>query len=116
MKRVRYARPRANFVRRLRPIDLRQLGIDHNEELVWNQANRFEIVLSNKVSESLVARLPDEFILFEAGGEDEAPEVKEPMTSIAESASVDSEGVPDESVVDEMSLDAESSVKASRRR
>lgn len=116
MKTVRYARPRANFVRRMRPIDLQRLGIDHKEELVWSQANQFQIVLSNKLSESLVAKLPGEFILFEAGGEDEAPEVKEPMTSIAESASVDSEDDPDESVVDEKSIDAESSVKSSRRR
>lgn len=98
MKRVRYARPRANFERILRVSDLDALGVPHKgEPLVWNQANGFEIVMSNKMSESLVDKLPKEFILFDTDGEDEAPEVLEPMTSLAQSASDEPEELPDES-------------------
>ena len=116
MKRVRYINGRKDFRRILRPMDLQRMGIDHNHELCWETSNRFEIVLSNKVSDSLAARLPGEFILFEADGEDEAPAVEVLTNSVDDSAQVESESTPNKSVGDEKSPDESSTAKSSRNR
>lgn len=101
MKAVRYARPRPNFRRTLRPRDLDMLGLENKgETLVWSPENKFTIVMSNKASESLVAKLPGEFILFDAEGDDEPEEVLDPMTSLASTQSSSPEEQPDESQPD----------------
>lgn len=98
MKNVHYRKPRANFRRVLRPKDLEQLGISGvKETLIWETSNRFTVVLNNKVSESLVEKLPTEFKMTDAEGDDEIPEVPELLTSLAESASSDPEGSVNES-------------------
>lgn len=117
MKRVRYARPRPGYKRTLRTKDLDQLGIEHkNEDLTWSPENRFEVVLSNKMSESLVAKLPGEFVLFDTDGEDEAPEVEERMTSLADSITRSGEGFSDDPVSDSGDDDESSTSKKSRNR
>lgn len=117
MKSVRYMYPRANFRRVLRPTDLERLGmINVKETLVWEPENGFTIVMNNKLSDSLVDKLPSEFIALDADGDDEAPVVLEPMTSIAQSTSGNPAGSPieavpnldddDESSTDDDDLDA----------
>jgi hypothetical protein len=104
MKTVRYARPRPNFSRTFRVKDMDRLGIPHlGQPISFNMGNQFQVVMSNKMSESFVAKLPGEFILFDIKGNDEAPEVLEPLTSLTPSASsnpqeslFDSEGDPDD--------------------
>jgi hypothetical protein len=70
MKTVSYKRPRKNFRRTLRPIDLASLGIQTKETLVWSGENQFSLVLNNKLSESLVAKLPNEFSMVDADGDE----------------------------------------------
>ena len=101
MKRVRYARPRPNFTRTFRVKDLDQLGIPHfDEPISFHSGNRFEVVMSNRMSESFVAKLPNEFILFDVDGDDEAPEVLNQMTSITPSASSNLQELPFDSLGD----------------
>lgn len=98
MKRVRYAKPKANYVRTIRVSDMDRLGIKHKgEDLVFNQGNNFMLVMSNQMSESLVEKLPGMFVVADAEGEDETPEVLEPMTSLAASTAGSSEDDPDSS-------------------
>jgi hypothetical protein len=117
MKRVRYARPRANFIRTLRVKDLDQLGIDHKgEDLVWDKDNGFEIVMSNKMSDSLVEKLPNEFILFDSDAEDEPVEVLDPMTSLASQQSELPEEEPESSESDPDDGASSSTRTSSRKR
>lgn len=98
MKRVRYARPRPHFTRGIRVKDMDRLGIDHKgQDLMFNAANHFEIVMSNKMSESLVDKFPGEFLVFDSDAEDEPVEVLEPMTSLAHSSTSEPEGDPESS-------------------
>lgn len=108
MKAVRFNRPRANFRRILRPHDLEALGISSKETLVWNPENNFTIVMNNKLSESLVGKLPGEFTMSDTEGDDEDPEVLDPMTSLAQSGSGHPEGSADESKDDPDDDDDES--------
>ena len=98
MKNVRFLRARANFTRVLRTSDLDRLGIKHKgQDLVWNQANNFTIEMNNQMSDSLVEMFPREFVATPTDEADEAPEVQEPMTSLASSIAGSTEGSPDES-------------------
>lgn len=98
MKRVMTKKRGAEYIRILRTTDLDRLGIKHKgENLVWNRENNFTLEMSNQMSDSLVEKLPNDFIVSDADGEDEVPEVKDPMTSLASSAGL-AEGSPDESV------------------
>lgn len=113
MKRVRYARPRANFTRGIRVKDMDRLGIEHKgEDLMFSQANGFEIVMSNKMSESLVDKFPGEFLVFDSDAEDEPVTVPEPMTSLAQSASDAPQDAPDAS---EESGDADEQASTRKR-
>lgn len=104
MRRVRYIKVRANFTRTLRVKDLEMLGIPHlNKPLSFHSGNQFTLVMSNKMAESLVAKLPKEFMMFDPEGDDETPEVLEPLTSLMpsinskpEESSDDSLGDPDD--------------------
>jgi hypothetical protein len=99
MKAVRYLHPQAGAVRVLRTKDLDQLGIKHkDEDLVWNQENNFTIVMNNHMSDSLVEMLPTEFVAMDTDEADEAPEVPEPMTSLAPSGTESDMGFPESSV------------------
>lgn len=89
MKSVHYLHPRANFTRSLRVKDLDALGIEVKEDLVFEPKNKFTIVLSNKTSDSLVAALPKEFKAYPADGDDESPEVLEPLTALHPSSSTE---------------------------
>jgi len=98
MKAVRYANPRSGYVRILRTTDLDSLGIKHKgEDLVWSKENNFTIVMNNQMSDSLVERLPTEFIAVDAEEADEADPVLEAMTSLAQSHPVSSESAPEAS-------------------
>ena len=115
MKRLRYARPRANFVRVIRVKDMDRLGISHKgEDLVFSTDNGFEIVMSNKMSESLVDKFPGEFLVFDSDAEDEPVEVPEPMTSLAQSASSDPQGEPESSQMSFDDVAGESTRKRSK--
>lgn len=70
MKSVHYTRPRPGFSRVLRPIDLASLGIQSKENLEWSGANNFCLVLNNKLSESLVEKLPAEFVMVDVDGDE----------------------------------------------
>lgn len=119
MKTVRWARPAANKRRILRVQDLVMLGIPDvsKTDLVWDKDNKFEIVMSNKASDSLAAKLPTEFVIFDAGGEDddESDPILEPLTTIAlpqseshaaidDQASDDSQELQDDSLIDETAV------------
>jgi hypothetical protein len=98
MKAVRHRNPRAGYIRILRTSDLDALGIKHKgQDLVWNQDNNFTIVMNNQMSDSLVERLPTEFIAMDAEEADEASEVPDPMTSLASSLPEASESDPESS-------------------
>jgi hypothetical protein len=92
MKAVRYVENRAGYVRILRTSDLDSLGIKHHgEDLVWNQENNFTIVMNNQMSDSLVERLPTEFVAEDADEADDA-------TSTAQSHPKASQSDPESSV------------------
>lgn len=115
MKTVRWARPAANKRRILRVQDLVQLGVEHKgEDLTWSKDNKFEIVMTNRMSDSLVGKLPGEFVVFDIEGEagDEPVEILEPLTTLTppqseladasdDQASDESQGSLDLSVSDE---------------
>lgn len=103
MKNVHYIKPKANFVRTLRPQDLASLGIDAKETLVWSPENNFRLTLNNKVSESLVAKLPAEFRAIDVDGDDEPVEVVDPMTTIQSPQAVVNDSEGDENDDDESS-------------
>lgn len=99
MTTVRYARPKRNFERVLRVKDLDRLGILHaGQPLVWNDANGFQIEMSDEMSDSLVEKLPTEFIVFKPRQKDE---IHLDASASDESASADSVGSADASVDDE---------------
>lgn len=103
MKNVHYLKPKPNFVRTLRPIDLASLGIDTKETLVWSAGNNFCMTLSNKLSESLVEKLPTEFRAVDIDDDDELVEVSDPMTTIQTPQAVSDELEEDENDDDESS-------------
>lgn len=95
MKNVHYIKRKPNFVRTLRPVDLASLGIQTKETLVWSADNNFCLTLNNKLSESLVDKLPSEFKLTDAPDDEfEAPEVIDPLVTLQSPQAVvnDSEG------------------------
>lgn len=72
MPAVRLIHIRKNFRRTLRVSDLDQLGVPHEgKPLSWDASNGFTIVTSREMSDSLVAKLPKEFIALPVPGEDE---------------------------------------------
>lgn len=73
MYNVHYKYPRPDFNRVLRPQDLATLGIETKEILVWSTENNFQLTLNNKLSESLVAKLPDDFYLSNRQDDEPAP-------------------------------------------
>ena len=99
MKSVRYLKARSGVVRILRTKDLDRLDIKHKgQDLVWNKDNNFTIVMNNQMSDSLVEKLPGDFVASDADGEDETPEVQEVMTSLASSGTGSDMGLPESSV------------------
>jgi len=86
-------------IRILRPVDLDRLGIKTHkgEDLVWNPENRYTIVMSNQLSDSLVDKLPNEFAAYDAEGADESLDVEVAATSLDASNAGSDEGSPDES-------------------
>jgi hypothetical protein len=98
MKQVIYTgRKVPGKIRILRTQDLDQLGIKHKgEDLVWSPENRYNIVMSNQMSDSLVDKLPNEFAAYDADGEDESPEPEVAATSLESPAGSD-EDPPEES-------------------
>jgi hypothetical protein len=116
MKNVHYLRPRANYRRILRPADMEWLGLETKENLVWEPENHFVVKLNNKLSDSLVEKFPDEFMAVATEEDDEIPEVPEPLTSLAQSASGAPEQDPNDSEVASDDADESSPPKASRKR
>lgn len=99
MKRVRSTKARSHYRRILRPQDLESRGVEHKgESLIFEGANGHEIVMSNKMSDSLVAAFPGEFLVFDVDGDDEPASAPEPLTSNANPDSL--VGAPDASVSD----------------
>lgn len=70
MKTVHYTKPKKDFVRTLRPIDLASLGIQSKETLVWSEQNNFCLLLSDELSDSLVEKLPTELKAVDAEGDE----------------------------------------------
>ena len=104
MKNVHYAKPKPNFVRTLRPVDLASLGIDTKETLVWSAGNNFCMTLSNKLSDSLVAKLPTEFRVVDIDDDDETVAVIDPMTTILTPQAVSDDSEGEENDDDESSM------------
>ena len=70
MPAVRLIHMRKGFKRTLRPKDLDQLGVPHEGvALSWSAENQFTIVMSDEMSDSLVAALPKEFVALPVPGE-----------------------------------------------
>lgn len=108
MKNVQYARPKKDFSRVLRPIDLASLGIQSKETLVWSEQNRFCLVLNNKLSESLAEKLPNDFLITDAEGDEPDIEISDPLTSLQSPQGVVNDSLDDENDGDESStLDGE---------
>lgn len=103
MKNVHYTKPKSNFVRTLRPIDLASLGIDTKETLVWSPQNNFCLTLNNKLSDSLVDKLPKEFRVVDINDDDEPVAVIDPMTTIQTPQAVSDDSEGDENDDDESS-------------
>lgn len=74
MKKVQYRHAGSGIVRVLRAKDLDRHGIEHKledgEDMVWNEANGFSVVMSNRASDSLVELLPDEFEAVDEDADD----------------------------------------------
>ena len=67
---VRLIHIRKGYKRTLRVRDLDQLGIPHQgQPLSWGPENGFTIVMSDEMSDSLIAALPKEFIALLAPGQ-----------------------------------------------
>ena len=116
MKSVRYRKARSGVVRILRTQDLDRLGIKHKgQDLTWNQANNFTVVMNNQMSDSLVEKLPGDFDASDAEGEDETPEVQEVMTSLASSGTGSDMDLPESSVSSGASGQQASTPKASKK-
>lgn len=109
MRSVRYTKNnRSSHKRTLRSSDFVLLGIDGvDHDVTWSAENGFTVVMNNKVSDSLVEALPNEFAIV---GEDEPdPVVLDPMTSLASSASLSPEESLDSSQDDENDDEGDSS-------
>lgn len=109
MKTVSYKRPRKNFTRTLRPIDLARLGIQSKETLVWSGENQFSLVLNNRLSDSLVAKLPAEFSAVDAEGDepDESSDESSEDQSEESPNDADDDGIDDdESLTDDDPLES----------
>lgn len=103
MKHVHYIKPKPNFVRTLRPVDLASLGIQSKETLEWSPQNSFCLTLANKLSDSLVDKLPKEFRAVDIDDDDEPVEVIDPMTTIQTPQAVSDDSEGDENDDDESS-------------
>lgn len=96
MKEVRYIRVKPNFRRIMRVKDFVALGIDPPaSDQMWSAQNRFTVVMSNELSDSLVAKLPAEFMIMNELGDDDAP-IDESASSDPQEQSDASEGDPDD--------------------
>jgi hypothetical protein len=104
MKKVHYTKPKPNFVRTLRPVDLASLGIQSKETLVWSAGNQFCLTLNNKLSDSLAEKLPAEFRVVDIDEDDEPVEVIDPMTTIQTPQELADESEDDEIDDDESSM------------
>jgi len=82
MKNVHFVRAKKDFVRILRPIDLASLGIQAKETLVWSEQNKFCLVLNNKLSDSLVEKLPEDFLATDAEGDEPDDEISDPLVTL----------------------------------
>jgi len=77
MKKVRYLAKSDSHLRVLRPSDLVTLGIEPtSEDLVFSCDNDFTVEMENEACETLVAKLPEEFVLLEAPDEIQAREIQ----------------------------------------
>lgn len=66
MKKVRWVAPQPTYRRELSVDDLVSLGAKSaKEDLVFSRENGFILELNNEVSDSLVDKLPDEFVLVD---------------------------------------------------
>ena len=75
MSRVRYLAAKPNYRRILRTEDLAALGVNHSETIVFEQANNWTVEMSDEACETLVNKLPQEFVVLEAPvKEHEVPE------------------------------------------
>jgi len=96
MKSVRYI---LGHTRILRASDLDALGIKHkDEELVWNKENNFTVVMNNQTSDSLVERLPTEFVIVDEEEADETSDESSLATSPSSSHPEASQSDPESSV------------------
>jgi hypothetical protein len=99
MKSVRYTKGSKGIIRVMRPQDLDRLHVPHDgEDLVWNQANNFTIVMNNRMSDSLVERLPTEFVAEDADEADNATSTAQSNPEASQSAPEASEDSGDEEV------------------
>lgn len=68
------------YRRELSAADVQRLGASHAKaDLVFSRENGFTLELSNEVSDSLVEKLPEEFVIVD---DKEAEEVKEAVGSV----------------------------------
>ena len=63
--RIQWQAPRPTYRRVLRVKDLAQLGIESEVDFVFEKANRFTLEASDRACETLVSKLPGEFVLLE---------------------------------------------------
>lgn len=99
MRSVRYSNPRAGYQRILRTSDLEALGVKHRgEDLVWNTENNFTVVMSNQMSDSLVERLPTEFVAEDADEADDATSTAQSHPEASQSDPESSEASGDDDV------------------
>jgi hypothetical protein len=115
MKRVRSKKARAGFTRILRTKDLDRLGIKHKgEDLVWSPENKHTLVMSDQLSDSLVEKLPTEFIVTDVK-EDETPKPL-PQLTLLESPAGSVQDAPESSVESGTDQVQSSTPKASKKK
>lgn len=107
MKKVRWLASKNSYVRVLRPQDFSRLGTLVTEDVTFSKENDFTVLMEDHACDTLVAKLPGEFVALEAP-EDGEVEVQPDGSGLAPDAAAslnsgqaEPEGSSSESEVDE---------------
>lgn len=70
MAQIRYLAPRPSYRRLLSAEDLARLGVDHPDNIVFEQSNDWTLEMNDGACDTLVSKLPTEFVVLEAPTEE----------------------------------------------
>jgi hypothetical protein len=120
MKKVRWLAPRETRRRVLTAADFKQLGVAHPSDETFSKENDFTVLMEDEACETLVSKLPDEFVVLGAPADEVTTEEGSLELAsdylIASSSQVQPEGSSSESLGDETTEGESSPSTRSRKR